>query len=72
MSLREPSPCKKDGKLCDKRCVGCHANCKEYIDWKNHRCEELEKKHKHDALRHQLDDTAVQRAIKMKNGRRLR
>ena len=72
MSLRNPSPCLKAGNHCDKRHVGCHISCEEYIAWKEDRCKELEKKKKYDDLRHQLDSTAVQRAIKMKNGRKLR
>jgi hypothetical protein len=26
------SPCIKDGKHCEKRTVGCHSVCKEYIE----------------------------------------
>lgn len=29
----QPSPCYKDGVHCPDRTVGCHASCKDYMDW---------------------------------------
>lgn len=36
------SPCFRNGIHCDKRQAGCHAKCKEYLDWSRERSTMLE------------------------------
>ena len=32
--MRPKPPCRKNGVDCPNRCVGCHATCKEFADYR--------------------------------------
>ena len=69
MSLRKKPPCKKDGKDCEERHVGCHSHCKEFSDWKEAREEVLAKKRKDDTIRRQVEDSRYRCMKKIRDWR---
>ena len=70
MSPYKKPPCYKDGKHCDKRTMGCHSSCKEYIEWERNRQQKLEDIRKQKELRRRLDDTDFKRCVNSNSKRR--
>ena len=69
----EQPPCYKNGKNCEKRHVGCHSTCKEYIAFKEARNSKLEDARKHNSVSaafYEQDQKKKWAAIKKINNRR--
>ena len=64
MSIYQKPPCINDGKPCEKRFIGCHAKCKDFLEWKENRDKKMASIRQNNDVKRKLDDADFSRATK--------